>query len=521
MISPAQLWQAAQQHLARNDAAGAGAQLRALLRIVPTHTHAHLLLGGIAHAGGDLRAATQHALDAALVLPDDAVVISHVVNALMLVGEMAKARECLAHAAIERCRDGGVLVNLASVQQTLGEHPQSLALFDRALALGFRHPDLVYIRGVQLMFNGRLEEAAEAFTLCLRERSAHGRAAVALARLRKQTRAENHLALIDEQLRRVPRGTEDHAAFEFARYKEFEDIGDFDAAWTALERGNAIMAARLPQKPELERRLVDELIARCRGDFLQPVDAPREGPQPIFIVGMPRSGTTVLERLLGNHSQITSAGELGDFPRGMCWAANLVTQQLLDRAIVARAATLSYAEIGSRYLAQTQWRSRGRAWFVDKLPTNHFNVGFIARALPHAKILHMTRDPMDVCFSNYRAYFGEGYAYSYRFDTLAAYYADYRRLMDHWHRELPGRVLDVPYTSLVSDTEAAAREIFDFCELPVEAGITDLRRNTAPAATLSTMQVREGIHQRAHREWERYSTGLAPLEQSLREKGVL
>ena len=208
-------------------------------------------------------------------------------------------------------------------------------------------------------------------------------------------------------------------------------------------------------------------------------------------------------------------------PRGMCWAANLVTQQLLDRAIVARAATLNYAEIGSRYLAQTQWRSRGRAWFVDKLPTNHFNVGFIARALPHAKILHMTRDPMDVCFSNYRAYFGEGYAYSYRFDTLAAYYADYRRLMDHCHRELPGRVLDVPYTSLVSDTEAAAREIFDFCELPFEAGITDLRRNTAPAATLSTMQVREGIHQRAHREWERYSTGLAPLEQSLREKGVL
>ena len=128
---------------------------------------------------------------------------------------------------------------------------------------------------------------------------------------------------------------------------------------------------------------------------------------------------------------------------------------------------------------------------------------------------------MDVCFSNYRAYFGEGYAYSYRFDALVAQYENYRRLMDHWHREMPGRILDVSYTALTSDPEAAARVVFDFCDLPFEAGVADLRRNIAPSATLSTMQVREGIHQRARGEWVRYAAHLAPLQQKLHAAGLL
>ena len=518
---PQQLWQAAQQCLARGDLAAARVQLLALLRVVPVHTHAHLLLGGIAHAQGDLRSATQHALDAARVPPDDAGMISNIVNALVLVGEMTRARECLALPAVARCRDGAVLVSLASALQMLGEHAHALALLERAIGTGLDAPDIRYLRGVQLMFNGRLDEAAAAFEDCLRQRSVHGRAAVALARLCKQTREDNHLAFIDAHIERVARGSEDHAAFEFARYKELEDIGELDGAWAALERGNAIMAARLPQDIRGDTALVDALIARCDSGFVAPPGAVHAGPQPIFVVGMPRSGTTVLERILGNHSQITSAGELGDFPRQLCWSANVVSRLLLDPIIVARARQLDFAEIGRRYLAQTQWRAGGRSWFVDKLPFNHLNAAFIMRALPNARILHMTRDPMDVCFSNYRAFFGEGYAYSYRFDTLTAHYRNYRRLMDHWHRVMPERILDVPYATLVSDPDTAARNVLDFCRLPFEPGVADLRRNTAPSATLSAMQVRDGIHQRARGEWVRYEEQLAPLQQRLRDAGIL
>ncbi|MEP6941275.1 MAG: sulfotransferase [Rudaea sp.] len=515
-----QLWQSAQQCLARGDASGAREQLRALLRVVPAHTHAHLLLGGIAHAEGDLRAATQHAVDAARAPPEDAGMISNIVNALVLVGEMTRARECLALPAIARCRDGAVLVSLASAQQMLGEHPQALAMLERAIAAGLDSPDIRYLRGVQLMFNGRLDEAASAFGDCLRQRSVHGRAAVALARLRKQTREDNHVAFIDAHIERVARGSEDHGAFEFARYKELEDIGELDAAWSALERGNAIMAARLPQDVRGDSALIDALIARCDSAFLAPADEAHDGPQPIFVVGMPRSGTTVLERILGNHSQITSAGELGDFARQLRWSANRVTMLPLDPQIIARAPGLDYSEIGRRYLAQTQWRAEGRRFFVDKLPINYLNAGFVHRALPHARILHMTREAMDVCFSNYRAFFGEGYAYSYRFDSLVAQYTNYRRLMAHWHRMLPGRILDVSYETLVDDPEAAAAAIFEFCGLPFEAGTGDLRRNVAATATLSTMQVREGIHRRGLGEWQRYEEPLSALQQRLRDAGV-
>jgi tetratricopeptide (TPR) repeat protein len=514
-LSSAQLWQNAQRHLEQDDAEAASAALAALVKLVPAHTPAHLLLGGIAHTQGRLRDATRHALDASRNLPDDANMIGNVVSALLLVGEVVAARECLAHAAIARCRIGPVLARLASVQQMLGEHPAALALLDRALGAGLDNPDVRYLRGVQLTFNGRIDDAVGELETCLRQGPTYGRAWVTLARLRRQTPQHNHLTQIDAQLQRVQRGSEDHAALEFARYKELEDLGRFDPAWSALERGNAILYARLDHDSEREHRLVDALIETCCAEFMRPNAAHHDGPQPIFIIGMPRSGTTVLDRILGNHSQVTSAGELGDFARQLRWAADHVSVQPLDATILQRAANLDYAEIGRRYLAQTQWRAQGKPYFIDKLPINYLQAGLIHRALPQARILHMTRAALDVCFSNYRAFFGEGYAYSYNLEALATHYADYRRLMRHWHALMPGRILDVSYEALVENPESVARLVFNFCGLPFEAGSIDIDRNQAPVATLSTMQVREGIHQRAQGEWQRYSAQLQGLYQSV------
>ena len=530
MPAPAQLWQAAQQHLARNDARAARAALEALVAAVPGHTHAHLLLGGLAHADGRLRAATRHALDAARALPDDAGAIAAIVNALLLVGELTRARECLAHPAIARCTQGPVLAALASAQQMLGDHPAALQLLDRAIAAGLDNADLRYLRGVQLTFNGRLEEAQTELETCLRMGPTYGRASVTLARLRTQTAQVNHLAQIETRLARVPRGSEDHAAFEFARYKELEDLGRFDEAWAALARGNAIMFARLNHDSALESHRIDALIARCSADFVRhsdvsvadasQTDIRHSGPQPIFIVGMPRSGTTVLERVLGNHSCVTSAGELGDFARQLRWSADHVTAEPIDETILARSDAIDFAEVGRRYLAQTQWRALAKPWFVDKLPINFVQLGFIRRALPQARILHMTRDPMDVCFSNFKAFFGAGYAYSYDLGALAAQYRDYRRLMQHWHAVMPDRILDVAYADLVENPEAVARRVFEFCGLGFEREAIDIRRNAGPVATLSTMQVREGIHARAQGEWQRYAAQLGELEQQLVAAGI-
>jgi hypothetical protein len=275
------------------------------------------------------------------------------------------------------------------------------------------------------------------------------------------------------------------------------------------------MFARVQYDAAGESRLIDSLLALCTREFLRPVDAEAPGAQPLFVIGMPRSGTTVLDRILGNHSQILSAGELGDFARALRWAADHRCVGPLDPTILERAPRLDFAAVGRRYLEQTQWRAGGRERFVDKLPINWMQAGFIAKALPHARILHMVRDPMDTCFSNFRAFFGVGYGYSYDFAALAAHFRDYRRTIAHWHAVMPGRILDVDYARLVAEPEAVAREVLTFCGLDDEPGCTDLGRNTAPVATLSNQQVREPIHRRAQAEWRRYERQLEPLRAAL------
>lgn len=516
MPNPRQdLWQEAQRLIVAGDLSAAYNCLERLVQADPWHVPARLLLASVILAQGRLRGATEQAKFAAFALPDDADLICRVAQCLVKTGEVNAARACMQHAAVRASRSGPALAALAHIHQGLGQHEESLAMMDRARACGFDNPDFRYFRAIQLQFNGRIKEAEAELEACLQLGPTYGRASLMLARLHRVTESTQHLDFIRARLQNVEAGSEDHAAFEFAQYKEQEDLGHGDEAWAALQRANALMHARLGHSSSEEAALFDALIARCTPDFVAPHRQPLGGPMPIFIIGMPRSGTTLLERILGNHSQVTSAGELPDFSRQLRWVADQHGHRLIDEALIAKADDIDFAEVGRRYLQQTQWRAEGRAWYVDKLPPNYLLAGFIHRALPQARILHMVRDPMDVCFSNYRALFGDSFAYSYSFDTLAAHYRQYQRLMQHWHRVMPGAILDVPYDMLVTDTEAAARRVLDHCGLPFEPGCLETTRDSAPVATLSSAQVREPIHQRALQEWRRYEAQLLPLQAAL------
>jgi tetratricopeptide (TPR) repeat protein len=441
--------------------------------------------------------------------------ICRVAQCLVKVGEINAARACMRHPEIRRSRSGAALAALAHIYQGLNLHAESLALMERARALGFDNPDFRYFRAIQLQFNGRVAEAEAELEACLKLGPTFGRASLTLARLRKWTKDANHLEFIRQRLETVKHGTEDHAAFEFAQYKELEDLGRYEEAWGALQRANAVMHERLKHHVQDEEELFDAVIARCDGEFTRTPAHRFDGPMPIFIVGMPRSGTTLLERILGNHSQVMPAGELADFSRQWRWVADRHGHRLLDTALVEAAGETDFAEVGRRYLEQTQWRAGGRPYYVDKLPPNFMLAGFIRRALPQAKIVHMSREPMDLCFSNYRALFGDAFAYSYDLDALAAHHRQYRRLMAHWHAVMPGAIHDVDYAALVQDTEAATRALLAHCGVPFEAGCLDTADNPAPVATLSSAQVREPIHRRALGEWKPYAAQLTALRQAL------
>ena len=507
------LWSRSQNYLATGQVDAARITLESLVQRMPAHTDAHLFLGGIAWEEDRVRDSTRHALDAARELPDDARLVGDVAAALLQAGEVVAARTCLAHPAVEHTRLAAELVRLAGLRYRLGEHAEALALLDRARDAGADGAEFRFSRGMQLAFNGRLEEAEAELEASQELPDAPARAAFELARLRRQTPERNHLDALARRIGRVARGSVDHAALEFARYKELEDLGRHDEAWESLALANRLMYARQPHDPAVAARLFDGLVERCTPSFLQPGPVVHEGPQPLFIIGMPRSGTTLLDRLLGNHSQVTSAGELDDFALQLRHAADHRTT--LDETMLERLPSIDYDELGRRYLAQTQWRARGLPFFTDKLPRNWMVAGLIRRALPQARILHLVRDPMDVCFSNFRVMFADAFAHIYDLDALAAHHAQYRRVMAHWHAAMPGQVLDVAYADLVHEPEATLRRVLAFCGLEWEPGCVDLRRNTRAVATLSAAQVRGGIHTSAFGEWRPYARQLAGLRQAL------
>jgi len=308
------------------------------------------------------------------------------------------------------------------------------------------------------------------------------------------------------------------AEFEYAQFKILDDLRRYAEAWPALARCNAIMRELNPYDAAAEAAVTDALMGmpipedRSRA----PPSSASEGPTPIFIIGMPRSGTTLLDRMLSRHSQIASAGEITDFWRQLHWVTDVAparSSELLEA--IRRSADIDCAMLGARYLQQTRWRAQGRAYYIDKLPANFRMVAFIRRALPQAPILHMVRDPIDTCFSNFKAMFGNISPYSYDLQALAHYYGQYARLARHWQVRLPDAMLDVPYAALVRAPGNTLRRVLEYCGLALEQACLRPELNTSPVATPSSSQVREAIHTRSLEQWRNYAAQLQPLHQAL------
>ncbi|MDQ3229877.1 MAG: sulfotransferase [Pseudomonadota bacterium] len=240
------------------------------------------------------------------------------------------------------------------------------------------------------------------------------------------------------------------------------------------------------------------------------------GKIPIFITGMHRSGTTLLEHLLSGHADINAVGELYDFTASMRYATDHHCKGVIDTTIVERAQNTDFDGVGRAYLAGLEWRMDQRRYFTDKLPSNFLNIGFICRALPDAKILHMTRDAVETCFSNLRELYSDANPYSYDQIELAEFFLQYKRLMRHWHEAYPGRIFDVDYAGLTRDPEKTMRDVAGFCGFPFEPAMLDVGGNTRSVSTASAVQVRNKVSTRKTPKWEPYVDYLRPMIQHLR-----
>lgn len=504
------------QYLDQGQTAPAQAQLEALQAAAPEAAQTALLAAEMAWRENRVRAAAAFASAAAQAPADDPALACDVVSALLRAGVVVAARQYLLRHADTAGVPVAFLLRMADFRLGFGEYTESLALLERALALRPDAAEVHFYRGRLLTFLGRFEAAESAYRDSLRLAPALGEAALALALLRTQAPDHNCLDVVEVGSRDVRQGSRAHAAFEFARYKVLSDLRRYDAAWEALAGGNAIMSARTRDNARLQEAGLERSCAYVATHPLPPSAPLQAGPQPIFIVGLPRSGTTLLERLIGNHSQVTAAGELFDLGRQLQWCAD--QRSIQDAAFFHRAAGLDMAELGRRYLAQTQWRAHDTRWFIDKQTSNWMLAGWIHAALPGARILHMVRQPLDVCFSIYRAQFGDAYAVGNDLQTLARHYRSYERLMARWRVLAPDAILDVAYADLVRDPEATVRRVLAHCNLAWEPACADLAANREPVATLSAAQVRQPLRAQPAGAWRPYAEPLQPLVNALAEK---
>jgi tetratricopeptide (TPR) repeat protein len=521
----AQLRHQAQAYMERQQFVEAQAALESILKQAPHDLASSIDLADVLFRRGCLQASTQPLLQAMSRLPRNAPLLLQLVQHLVARGEIVAARACLDLLAQAPDSPPELWISQATLRFAIGEIPQARSLVERAITAGVDSPSEMHLYAMLLQFSGEIEQACTVLEKCLRRWPGFGDAAMVLVNLRKQKPDSNRLEQLHEQLRQLPpadKGSSQafiRAEFEYALFKTLDDLGRHGEAWPALARCNALMRELNPYDGAAEEAVTDAMISMPVDRRKPPEPATFAGPTPIFIVGMPRSGTTLLDRILSSHSKVTSAGEIIDFWRQLHWVADVPPARAKGLLkIIERSAEIDYRELGARYLRQTQWRAQGRDYYIDKLPANIQMVSFIRRALPHAPILHMVRDPMDTCFSNFKAMFGNVSPYSYDLNALAHYYRQYIRLVRHWRASLPNAMLDVPYSALVRDPEKVVSHVLAHCGLDREEACLLPERNSAPVATPSSAQVRESIHTRGLGQWRHYAEYLKPLHAALADQ---
>ena len=506
------LLERAERMAAQRDFNQARHALHAAQSLAPDDARAPLQLSYVESLDGHYRAARDAALRAHALKPRSDASIQDLVRRLRTFNETAALRECMRRLPPLREVSIPVLLAFAAQLSYLNRQEDALALLDEAARGDPDYPPTLVSRSQVLTYLGRFDEAEAVLMRCVRLAPELASAWWSLSRLRRQTPESNHIDAIRAQLSRPGRRAEDVALLAFALHKEFDDLGDAAAAWHALELGCRAKRSTLRYSASDTTALVDALIAAPSA----PAPArDADGTTPIFVVGMHRSGTTLLEQLLAGHDGVAALGELYDFTSCMRYATDRHCRGVIDTTVAERARDVDFADVGRGYLDGIAWRLDGQAAFIDKLPTNFFHIGHICRALPQAKILHMRRDPMETCFSNLRELFSDANPHSYGQHELADYHAQYQRLMAHWRARFPERVLDVDYAELTADPEPVMRRVAAFCRLDFTPAMLDPRGEGRGVATASAVQVREGVRARAEPKWRRYATWLGPLRTAL------
>ena len=495
---------------------------RALLAKQPGYPKAAYTLAHLATTVGAHEESAEILARALDFFPCDVNLRAALVNSLEEIGDYeAQRRQASQLVALDRNAPAAWLI-LGRVQGHCGHYEESLTAYDKALELSRTDPAEVgrieLLRGHALKVLGRYEDCIAAYRASIEKVDNNGAGWWGLADMKVYRFDDEDIeamqAIVDAEFEKP----EQRSQAAFALGKAMEDTGEYEASFTSYEQANSLRPG-IRYDPDENRTGIDELIRTMsvqrlnRGTKIAP-----NGPTPIFITGLPRSGSTLIEQILASHSMIEGTMELVNLPNLM----RLVTIDGGKRnedypESLGSFSTEELRDYGQKYLDSTAVYRTDRPYFIDKLPTNFDKIGFIHMILPNAVIIDARRHPMDCGFSCYKQHFAGGHHFSYKLEHIASYYNDYLRLMDHWEDVLPGKVLTVRYEELVADPETMTRRLLGHVGVPFEEECLRFFENKRPVRTASSEQVRQPIYKQAVAHWKHFEKQLEPLASALGE----
>jgi len=505
--------------LGRGDTETAGLCCQQALKQQPDLVAAHFLVGLVALEARDRRTAFSAFQSVVKLDRDHAAAWAQLARLYMSEGQVNLADAALRETRRIQPDDPIVLDLIATTLSLMGEHGAAQAFFARANTRQPGHPPFMLNLANNLVYHGDTDKADSIFRDIIRLQPDSPQAHWALATSVK-AQDEHHIQVMQNFVERHRNNLRACAFYLYAIGKEREDLQQWDAAFAAFSDGAAARRATVEYDEAAEEAMFAALAELYSPEWLAAQKPGNPDPAPIFVLGQPRTGTTLVERIISSHSRVHSAGELQQFGLALRRLANYRDPRRFSAELFHSAQALDPHQVGSLYL-QTSSRMRGNtAHFVDKLPQNYLLIPLILAALPNAKIVHLVRDPMDACFASFKQLFADAYLHSYEQGEMARHHVRYHRLMALWRERFPGRLFDIRYEDTAGAVEPNARALLKYLELPWEDACLDFHQQDSAVTTASAVQVREPAHTRSIGRWRRYAQQLTPMRQILEAVGV-
>ncbi|MCR8922856.1 sulfotransferase [Dasania sp. GY-MA-18] len=507
------------EHLTQGRIREAADCCQRAIHIKPDLVQAHFLVGLVALEGQDRKTAFQAFNSVTKLQNNHPAAWAQIAKLCMSDGQINLADNALKQALKHPSNDPMVHDLLGTVLSQMGEHESAQKCFQKAIELQPNHPPYMLNYANNLVYHGKLKESETVLESILNIQPNSPQAHWSLSGAKKATDSKHieTMQSLAAQKNIHPRAL---PFYFYAMGKEYEDLQEWDKAFEAFSKGAEARRKTVEFDEAHEIETFKHIENTFTKEWFEQAKSGHSNNAPIFVLGQPRTGTTLVERIITSHSQVQSAGELQQFGLAIRRLSNHQDPRRFSPQLFKDAILLDPEKIGGLYSQTTAKLSGGKPRFVDKLPQNYMMIPLILKALPNAKIVHLTRNPMDACFASYKQLFADAYLHSYDQAEMARHHARYRHLMGVWRERFPGQFFDISYEATASNLEPNARALIDFLELPWEDACLNFHQQKAAVSTASSVQVREPAHTRSIGRWKRYESQLSTMLSTLREQGV-